>query len=671
MIERYKSELGHEQVYYGEYGANPVINNPIGSFRHNLNKAFFAGSYPERYPERCADMNLIFSAIPETAKNLVILDRNFESQDFGFPAEVQSSILGPVPHGVLQKMHRLFRWSLNFNSIKDSPTMCAMRVYELQAQGKPIISNYARSVFNKFPAIRIVANDTSLGEIESDDCLFEELESANHLMNELFASRTSFHVVGELARLTNLPPLQTRNDRILVVALGDWNTIEEKLRLQKGVEFSLVSLDEFRALDLDASEFGYVAAMREDLNYESEYLLSRKNVFTYTDSLFATQGSRFVDGEFVQGPTHEFVDSADERELTMVSTDHPDVKAFVAGDLKSLRGKGYSADPFGVGYVQYVAANLTPRFTEKPLLTVIIPVYNNGAFLSGKCIPSLRRNKLWSAMEILLIDDGSSDESTVLTCMQLQDKYQNIRVHSFGDGGSGSASRPRNKGVELATADLVTFLDPDNEISTGGYDNLYEEFVQLEKSGVEIDAVSGYQVKVTNTVKYTGRHTAGATRLVDSARQEFFEKGKFPVVSTQASVIRKAMLTNNNIRFVEKALGQDTLYGWEVLATARKIAFVDTAYIVYYADRSDSVTNKVDPEYFAKSLELERAQVSALEKLDLLEIYKDNHLDNFIRNWYLVKLRQTPEDNQASAKRTLQEIAGLYGADLNDYLATV
>ena len=66
-------------------------------------------------------------------------------------------------------------------------------------------------------------------------------------------------------------------------------------------------------------------------------------------------------------------------------------------------------------------------------------------------------------MEILLIDDGSTDEETINTISDIKNKYTNVRTYSFTDGGSGTASRPRNKGIELATAKYVTYLDPDNE----------------------------------------------------------------------------------------------------------------------------------------------------------------------------------------------------------------
>src|SRR5699024_197304 len=181
---------------------------------------------------------------------------------------------------------------------------------------------------------------------------------------------------------------------------------------------------------------------------------------------------------------------------------------------------------------------------------------------------------------------------------------------------------PRNKGIELAEAELVTFLDPDNEISPHGYDNLVGTYQSLAEQGKGVDLVSGYQVKIGESVSFTGRHASGDVRIVDSGKREFFDLGKFPVVSTQASVIRKSLLIAERITFVEKAAGQDTLYGWEVLGKASRSAFVDSAYILYFAEREGSVTNVLDPQYFWKCLELEKVQVPVLKGMEIFDAYK-------------------------------------------------
>src|SRR5690606_36977201 len=101
-----------------------------------------------------------------------------------------------------------------------------------------------------------------------------------------------------------------------------------------------------------------------------------------------------------------------------------------------------------------------------------IPIYNNGEHLEFKCFESLRRSSLFTQMEILLIDDGSTDPNTIRTVKNLAERFSNVRTYFFETGGSGSASRPRNHGLAMATADWITYLDPDNEALNDGYAKL-------------------------------------------------------------------------------------------------------------------------------------------------------------------------------------------------------
>src|SRR5699024_8884676 len=109
-VDAYRQELGHDRVYYGEYGANVMLNNPIGSYRHTLNKAFFAGSYPKRYQGRLDDMHVMFDSITSTGENLTLVDRNFGKEEYAFPSDYARLSLEPMPHDVLQRVHKLFRW---------------------------------------------------------------------------------------------------------------------------------------------------------------------------------------------------------------------------------------------------------------------------------------------------------------------------------------------------------------------------------------------------------------------------------------------------------------------------------------------------------------------------------------------------------------------------------
>ena len=98
-----------------------------------------------------------------------------------------------------------------------------------------------------------------------------------------------------------------------------------------------------------------------------------------------------------------------------------------------------------------------------PLLSVIVPCYNLEEYVD-KCVSSIV-GQTYSNLEILLIDDGSSDNTGVL-CDLWQEKDQRIRVvHKPNEG----LSYARKTGIEHTTADYVTFVDVDDWISPDMY----------------------------------------------------------------------------------------------------------------------------------------------------------------------------------------------------------
>src|SRR5699024_5318580 len=92
---------------------------------------------------------------------------------------------------------------------------------------------------------------------------------------------------------------------------------------------------------------------------------------------------------------------------------------------------------------------------QRPKVSIIIPIHNNGLYLEEKCMKSLQRSSIFNQMEILFINDGSNDGITTKIIDRLTRKHTNIRLINF-EKGSGSASRPRNIGAELATGDYIT-----------------------------------------------------------------------------------------------------------------------------------------------------------------------------------------------------------------------
>lgn len=100
-------------------------------------------------------------------------------------------------------------------------------------------------------------------------------------------------------------------------------------------------------------------------------------------------------------------------------------------------------------------------------ISVIIPVYNAGRTLI-RAVDSILMQE-YESMEVVLVDDGSTDDSAVL-CDELASQEPRVRVIHKENGGVSSA---RNAGLEVAEGEYVMFLDADDVIRPDSLSMMY------------------------------------------------------------------------------------------------------------------------------------------------------------------------------------------------------
>jgi glycosyltransferase involved in cell wall biosynthesis len=145
-ISRYKAALKHDNVFLLPFASQPKTHNPVEIYRRK--DAFcFAGAYYVRYPERIKDLENYISELPQFRK-VEIFDRNFGKNDpnYQFPPLYQPYIVGTLPFNEIDKAYKGYRYSINLNSIKQSQSMYARRVYELLASNTVTVSNFSRGI---------------------------------------------------------------------------------------------------------------------------------------------------------------------------------------------------------------------------------------------------------------------------------------------------------------------------------------------------------------------------------------------------------------------------------------------------------------------------------------------------------------------------------------------
>lgn len=148
-IARYKAALKHDRVYLLPFACQPKLHNPIE--KYDRKDAFcFAGAYYTRYPERTRDLEDYIKELPQF-RPVEIFDRNFdkdpeEYKDYKFPKEFNPFIVGTLPVSEIDKAYKGYNYCINLNSIKQSQSMFARRVFEILASNTIAVSNFSRGM---------------------------------------------------------------------------------------------------------------------------------------------------------------------------------------------------------------------------------------------------------------------------------------------------------------------------------------------------------------------------------------------------------------------------------------------------------------------------------------------------------------------------------------------
>ena len=149
-VDSYK-ELGHGNVRVMMFGYSPEIFYPPSEEKRE-NIAVFAGSWFADQQVRCAELIKIFEEVLEAGIELQIYDRQWQSgkMEAIFPAKYRPYVRPGIPYQQLGELYRRAKYVINVNTVKDSTTMFARRVFEAMACKAVIISNDSPGLRQRF-----------------------------------------------------------------------------------------------------------------------------------------------------------------------------------------------------------------------------------------------------------------------------------------------------------------------------------------------------------------------------------------------------------------------------------------------------------------------------------------------------------------------------------------
>lgn len=308
------------------------------------------------------------------------------------------------------------------------------------------------------------------------------------------------------------------------------------------------------------------------------------------------------------------------------------------------------------------------------LVSVIVPIYNVEKYLK-QCLDSII-NQSYEKLEIILVDDGSTDDCPCI-CEEYAENDNRIHVIHKKNAGLGMA---RNSGLDIATGDFVVYVDSDDWL----------EKTMVEKLLLAIDCedadfvVCGYNKQFSNGNLFLSKPCC-TTKTVFS-HNEIKDMVLYPILGAKPDALndveremcvwtnmyRMSIIKENRLRFVNERqyLSEDLFYNINYIIHVKRAVFIPEC-LYNYRVNAFSLTNKYRDNRFELLCNLYRFEIDLLDKYDLYEETKQR-----IQRTFIMKMRNCirilVNSNNESKEKRFNDLKNILNneivcAILNDY----
>lgn len=257
-----------------------------------------------------------------------------------------------------------------------------------------------------------------------------------------------------------------------------------------------------------------------------------------------------------------------------------------------------------------------------PELSVIIPVYNVENYLR-RCVDSIQKQTL-SNLEIILIDDGSTDESGKI-CDALAKEDSRIRVIHKENEGQGIA---RNCGLDIALGTYVAFVDSDDFVEKDTYEYTIRQMIKNNAEvacfGYTQDEHDGsivYQTKIENKIY---RDNEIRTKFILHFFGDDPEVDDLRGVSACMSVYQMNIVRKYNVMFPSERMifSEDTIFNLEYCKYIKIAVAIDKKFYHYCIQKNS----------FSKGYQKDRLEKAADFESLLKEYSQEFNIEKLVEN---------------------------------------
>ena len=229
-------------------------------------------------------------------------------------------------------------------------------------------------------------------------------------------------------------------------------------------------------------------------------------------------------------------------------------------------------------------------------VSIIVPVYNVEKYLK-KCLDSLI-NQTLKEIEIIIVNDGSTDNSELIIKIYTENYPDKIKVINKENGGLSDA---RNYGIPYATGEYIAFLDSDDYVELDTYEKMYNKAKEDDSDLVECDFIWEYpdRKKVD-----TGKIYKNKKEMLTYARVVAWNK-----------LIKRSLIEEHKIEFPKGLRYEDVEFFYKMVPYYNKVSFVKEP-LIHYIQRSSSISNTQN----------ERTKEIFTIMDNVIKYYKENNL---------------------------------------------
>ena len=270
--------------------------------------------------------------------------------------------------------------------------------------------------------------------------------------------------------------------------------------------------------------------------------------------------------------------------------------------------------------------------------SIIIPVYNAEKYLK-KCLESVINQKTKYKYEIIVINDGSTDNS--LNILKI---YSNkIKIIDKPNSGPGDS---RNKGLELASGKYILFVDSDDYVSDHFVEKMLDTIIQNEADIVICD----YYRVTTNNIKYFNKGEAGIYL------KNNFNKVLLMEFHSCNKIFKKELF--NYETYPTDMLFEDVVLVSKLILKANKIVKINDP-LYYYRKNENSTTNIINDSNY----DILKA-TKIIEKDFIANNYKDEieflYINNILVDLIIKIFKSTKTDKIKEVKRLKKKVIEKY-----------